>query len=731
MHKRTAQIAFIRIAFILPVLAMGGMALATLLSLQPPERLTLSHQQENMPVMTDRRGIPLVPVRDRGNQPVWLVPLYDMPELLVQAFVFSEDRRFYQHNGIDAQALAGAVWQNIRALARVRGGSTITEQVVRIRHQRPRTLWAKWLEKWEALALERHNSKHDILEYYLNQLPYAANRQGVVQAASWYFDRDTKTLNDREMLALVVMARAPSRYDLYRAPGKIDSAIDRLAQQMYAANLIDQTRLEHIMATKLAPQRPIWSDQAGHFVSWARRNLDHIPPMSRQQRLRTTLDSHLQQQIQDIIDQRLAHLRRLSVHNAAAMVVDHRDGRILAYVVAGGDTSTGARAPNYAIDAVQVPRQPGSALKPFLYAAALARGWTAATMIDDSPMAEMVGSGLHEFRNYSHSFYGPLSLREALGNSLNIPALRTIGFVGARDYLALLQRLGITSLDRSADYYREGLALGSAEISLYQMVQAYTVLAARGQFRPLRFALEQDFSRAEQIFSPEIASLIGHILSDPWARQREFGYYSVLNLPVQTAIKTGTSTDYRDAWTLGFDSRYVVGVWMGDLNHLPMDGVTGAIGPALAVRSIFSILNQDQQTRPLYLSPLLTPKPVCAGQDCVVREEYFLPGTGPDILEQAAPPIRITRPVQGLQMAWDPRIPAAEQYFSFRLEGLDGQCPQEKCTIQWHINNQSPITTATGSYRWPVQRGNYTLRVSVLREKQPIFEGGPIQFVVK
>ncbi len=714
--------------WIVPAALAAGLIAATMHSMSPlPGRLSEIVRDSERAAITDRNGVPLgVSYQNRWNSFDY-VPLHAIPDFLLQAILTSEDRHFYQHHGVDFAALAGAAWQDVKSRSRVRGGSTISEQVVRILHPRPRTLWSKWVELWEALLLESRASKGEILEFYCNELPYASNRRGVVQAASHYFDRDLSTLTRKEMLALVVLARAPSGYDLYRDSQRVEPAIGRLAQAMD----LPPAEREEIAAAPLVLDSNDWSEDAPHFVSWLRRRL---PREEAGRTIRSTLDIHLQRLVRDIVAERLRSLSKLTVGNAAAIVVDHRSNEVLAWVVVGGTESL--QHADDAIDAVVSPRQPGSALKPFLYAAALDQGWSPATMLDDSPMAETIGSGLHEFKNYSRSFYGRITLREALGNSLNIPALRTIGFVGPAPYLDRLHRLGFASLNRDVSIYKEGLALGNGEVTLFEMAQGYAALAEKGVFRPLKTVQDEaPPERGEQVYSPEAASLIGNILSDPLARHLEFGYSSVLNLPVQTAVKTGTSTDYRDAWTMGFDSRYVVGIWMGNLDRSPMDGVTGAVGPALALRSIFAELHLDERTQPLYLSPRLVRKEVCLKTDaetgCTQRSEFFLSGTEESSIEPPGePPIELSRPTQGLQMAFDPRIPPELQSFDFRIDGLTGKC-EPSCTVDWRLNGARLATTDGGDYRWPVRRGKYDLRAEVHRGGELLFASGDIHFQVK
>ena len=267
-------------------------------------------------------------------------------------------------------------------------------------------------------------------------------------------------------------------------------------------------------------------------------------------------------------------------------------------MVGGGGDQAGPRTH---IDAVRAPRQPGSAMKPLLYGLALDSGWTAATVIDDSPLAADVGPGLHAYQNYSRRFYGPIGLRDALGNSLNIPALKALHFVGSTAYLGFLRELGFTSLNDHPDVYGDGLALGNGAVSLYELVQAYAALANGGQYRPLTVLAEpgrQSLGRqtsGRQVLSAEGASLIANILSDRDARTLEFGRASVLNFQAPTAVKTGTSSDFRDAWAVGFDARHTVGVWMGNLDQTPSQGVTGSTGPAILLLAMDPRLPPEHQ----------------------------------------------------------------------------------------------------------------------------------------
>jgi penicillin-binding protein 1C len=701
---------------------------ATLVSLKPIDASLhdIASDAQTLRV-TDRTGKPLgISYQDRWNS-FDHVALYDMPDLLKAAFLMSEDRRFYALGGVDWRARVSALRQNITSGKSVRGASTVTEQVVRMVNPRKRTLWSRWLEGFEAMLLERHAGKADILEFYLNQVPYAANRRGVTQAARYYFNRDLATLTPKEILALAVLVRAPSSYDPYRHKGRIDAPLARLAATLRTAGVLTPAQYAALDDETLEFSKAELPVEARHFARHVRLNV------ADNELYRTTLDATLQRQVQNLIDTRLKSLNSRNVHNAAVIVADHHSGEILAWVVGGAND--GDDTPSHEFDTVTTPRQPGSAMKPFLYALALDKGWTAATLLDDSPLAEAVGGGLHNFRNYSNTYYGEITLREALGNSLNIPALLTIRHVGTGDYLTTLQHLGFKSLTRNSDIYDEGLALGNGEVTLLEMAQAYGALANRGLYQPFRIVRQQNnLPPPKRVYSDETASLMGNILSDPSARRMEFGAGSVLNLPVQTAAKTGTSTDYRDAWTLAYNDRYVVGIWMGNLDNTPMREITGSTGPALALRGIFALLNKNRDTDKLYLSPRLAVKDVCtrppnALGECPMRSEWFAPGTIP---QDAAPKIakahgyELVRPTDGLQIAYDPRIPASHQKFRFEIAGpLDGK------TVHWTLDGKKLTGSGAPTLLWPVEKGRHTLTATVADASGEMTELPKATFIVK
>ncbi|GAB6144549.1 transglycosylase domain-containing protein [Desulfocicer niacini] len=719
------------------------------------------------PRLLDRRGIPLTTTYTGTWNTHDQRPLYGIPEFLKQAFVFSEDRRFYDHSGVDWLARLHALFQNIKARRAVRGASTITEQVVRLIHPRPRTLWSRWIEGFEAHELEKTNAKQDILWFYLNQVPYASRRRGIAQAARFYFDRDVDSLNLKESMALAVLVRAPDFYDLYRHPGRINAPLAALAWEMRKQGQLSSSEQQTITAVPFELKRPALSVKAPHFIRFVLNHPDAFNG-THPKKIHTTLDASLQQRVQTFLDAALASHRNRKVHNGAALVVDHKTGEILAWAVGAdkGDTDTEQGNGFYrshcdkenlqppttqypeqarpqphgqAINAVTALRQPGSAMKPFVYAMALEKGWTAATLIQDTPLAARVGLGMHAYHNYSGQYYGAVTLRNALGNSLNIPAVRTIQFVGVKDYLIRLRALGFTTLNQHPDFYGDGLALGNGEVSLYELVQAYTVLANQGRFIALRSISGELIPHTRQVFSREVTSLMGNILSDSKARTLEFGGGCLLNFPVQTAVKTGTSSDYRDAWAMGYNYNFTVGVWMGNLDGSPTRGMTGSRGPAFVLRGIFARLNQLRDTRPLYMSPRLVRREIInedtrparhstkLRQACcsrAVRTEWFIPATEPvqaitttmkDItkweasIQHHAEELRFIQPLNGMHLAMDPRIPDDREVLACRVTGVS---PGDHLT--WYLDGQL-LSTTESQFNWQIKPGSHVLEVAMIR----------------
>lgn len=701
--------------------------------LPPASSLVVSGQVQRQ-LIVDRQGERLVDTYENRWNEFDQVAISAIPDFQVKAFLTSEDRKFYSHWGVDWQGRLSSLYAALRTGQIHRGASTITEQVVRMLTPRPRTFWSRWIETWEAYALEARWDKVSILEFYLNQVPYSGKRRGVAQAARYYFGRDMGTLNNAEMLSLAVLVRAPAAFDPRKHSDLLLKRVEWLAKDLGIAPEQDESiRVAKLSGFDLSRSSQI-EIEAGAFSDFARKSFQDWGKSHgvTANVIETTLDGGLQNFSQNLLSHEIENLKKKNVNHGALLVADHQTGEILSWAVAGGTS----------YNTVLVPRQPGSTLKPFLYGLALQKGWTPATVIIDEPLVTAVGRGVHAIRNYSREYYGPVTMREALGNSLNTPAIKTVKFVTPDALLDLMKRAQFSTLKENADFYGEGLALGSSEVTLFDLVQAYTLFSSEGRVRPLRwFKMEPD-RPTEQVLDPQAASLVSHILADPKSRLLEFGATSILNFPAPTSVKTGTATDYRDAWAVGFNGRYVVGVWMGDLDRRPTEGNTGARGPALILRSVFNYLNQEMPpTKPLPLNQNLVAQEVCkqsdhvivkTGDECQSYTEYFIPGT--ELNAQAAAKVagavhtspRISFPLPLVELAWDPRLPASAQALELKVENVvSGD------RIRWWMNEKYLGETSAKKLLWPIMRGKQKLSAQLIRADGSTETLRPVPFIVK
>ncbi len=636
-----------------------------------------------------------------------VLPASAMPLLLREAFVAAEDHRYWQHGGVDWRARFAALWQNLRASRIVRGASTIGEQAARILHPRPSTYWSHWIWGLDATRLLRRFGHAEVLTFYLNQVPYAANRRGVAQAARYYFGRDVQSLNPAQQLALAVLVRSPAAYDPRQHPRALRAAVARLAQQMRREGTLSAGDATAVARASFAPATRRLPVSAGPFVAYAlaQAKVQRVPGPT----IQTTLDPALEIFVQQTLRAGVAALTLRGVRNGAALVVDNQTGAILAWAVAPkGDA--------YAIDPVTTPRQPGSALKPFVYGLAMADlGWQADRVLMDTPLTERVQQGVHRYRNYSGRYYGRVSLRYALANSLNIPAIRTAQAVGPADIVRELQAFGFSTFQKSADYYGPAIALGDGAVPLFDLVQGYASLARRGGFLPLHALQDHAPGEPMPVLPDTVTSLLANILSDPNARAAEFGADSVLDLPEPTAVKTGTSSDYHDLWAVGFDDRYTVGVWMGNLEGAATQGLTGSMGPAPVLRRIFARLRQAAPYAGLWLSPQLQAVHACewiGPAPCIERQEWYAPRAGAlaDHPATASAPDRpvIAQPLDGETLAIDPRLPASAQQLTLRIDAGGDAIRQ----VTWRIDGR-PLSQRGTTVAWPVVRGQHRASAQV------------------
>ncbi|MBI3563371.1 MAG: penicillin-binding protein 1C [Gammaproteobacteria bacterium] len=484
----------------------------------------------------------------------YLEPLDKIPEQLRNAFVLAEDRHFYTHQGVEWRALARGLYYSLRQWRKVSGGSTITMQLVKINWPELRGVVHKPAQILQALWLEHKYSKGELLTYYLNTVPFGNKISGVGAACRYFFNKTCEQLSPGQVASLAIIPRNPNLF--IGRPTALAQRRHDLLQKMFAATdtvVLTQAQSEPIKFTKTNPQF-----YAAHLTE---RILEEKPSQSE---IFTTIDLELQKTLQALLYAETAK-RRGSGDSGAALVLDNDTGEVLAYV----------GSPDYfdpahgMVDGIRVLRSPGSALKPFVYELALENNWNLYSIVPDIPMVFSTQRAVYEPNNYGGNFSGPRTIRDALANSKNLPALYMTTQLGETRVLERLRRLGFTSLQQPAEYYGVGLALGNGEVSLWELTQAYSILARLGTTITPTY-LRGNIALPKRVMPAETAFLIADVLRDPQARQEEFGRGGPLEFDYDVAVKTGTSSDYRDNWTVGFTKKITVGVWRGNADATPM-----------------------------------------------------------------------------------------------------------------------------------------------------------------
>jgi len=685
--------------------------------------------------LLDRNGELLQRLRvNMDERKLSWVKLEDVSPALRHALIASEDRRFFQHSGIDWSAVAASAWGNLWN-TKTRGASTITMQLAGLiyddlrRKSGARSLTQKVSQAWIAQSLERSWRKDQILEAYLNLVAFRGELVGVHALSRVMFGKHPSGLDQGEAAIAVALIRAPNA-----TPRRVtERACAILKEEGAGAQCSGMDGRAELALARVSAKRDLpGTSDAPQLAPHLARKLLNAPG----QQLRSTLDAPLQRFATQALRHQLAGLAERNIEDGAIIVIDNATGEVLAWVGSSGPLSAAAN-----VDGVVAQRQAGSTLKPFLYELAIERKWlTAASLLDDSPVNLATSAGLYIPQNYDKQYKGLVSLRTSLGSSLNIPAVRTLVMVTPERFFRRLQALGF-NLRESGDYYGYSLALGSADVTLANLANAYRVLANQGRYTPLRTRLDEARTavRTTQVMDADAAYIVGDILSDRSARARTFGLENALSTRIWTAVKTGTSKDMRDNWCVGYSSRYTVGVWVGNASGAPMWDVSGVTGAAPVWQEVMQYLHERGRSggRDAGNGPPAKPAGVQAQairyeQDVeAARTEYFLPGTGQAEIRLAyARDIHpaITYPTTGMLAALDPDIPPARQRIRFRAQGapagsrwmLDGKLIPQELMQAGRVKAQKVTASASASsqealgFDWMPWPGKHVL---VLQDK--------------
>jgi penicillin-binding protein 1C len=614
----------------------------------------------------DRHGEPLSRVRiDKSRRRGEWVALKDVSPALVDAVLLAEDHRFREHSGVDWMGLLGAARQTSRGERR--GGSTLTMQLAaqlepRLERGGQRGPVDKWRQLRQALALERAWSKDQILEAWLNLAPFRGEVEGVDAAARTLIGKGPSGLDRAESAILTTLVRAPN-------------ANPELVARRACALLDDDTACFSAQRLALGGLRAPRANTDGDAPHLARKLLTQPG-----ERLVSTLDAGLQRFASQTLQRHLLELEGRNVRDGAVVVLDNETGALLAYVGSSGELS---RSPE--VDGAAAPRLAGSTLKPFLYALAIERRLlTAASILDDSPLAVSTVAGLYVPQNYDRLFKGPVTLRQALAGSLNVPAVRTLELVGYAPLHARLRELGLSTLDRDADHYGFGLALGGGEVTLVDLTRAYRALANGTGM------------------DPRAAYIVSDILADPAARAGTFGLFNALATPYRASVKTGTSKDMRDNWAIGYTRRYTVGVWVGNFSGEAMHDVSGVSGAAPVWRDVMDRLMEAGEGAATVPPAGIRLAHTRLGGLEPDRDEWFIDGTQVERVVALAPgaaqPL-LDSPVNGSTFAIDPDIPPDNQRIVVRARGVRGG---ERLALP-----DGSEVAANEAYLWAPTRGRH------------------------
>jgi penicillin-binding protein 1C len=608
-------------------------------------------------LLVDRHGLPLAELPGEGDGlGYWELPAV-LPPRLVAATLQAEDQRYYSHGGVELRSVLRALWQDLRARRVVSGASTIAMQVARLQHRERRTPLHKLREMTEAALLVSQHGHEAVLRRYLELAPYGHRVRGAERAARLYFDRPVEDLSWAQAAFLAALPQRPGRMDPFDPKGlqRALARMRRVLRGLRDAGVLSQVEFTQASQGELSLSKaPRRRPETLHAVLAAAKETEGpqgpFAPADAGHVVHTSLDLELQGEAARALAVGVAAVASRGAGNGALLALDPRTGEVLAHVGSADWFSDETRG---AIDYARTRRSPGSALKPFLYGLALAQGKaTAATELPDLPL-DLSGEG-GRAENVDHTFFGPVLLREALGNSRNLPAMRVVQSVGVESALRLFEQGGVQGVSWEPGRYGLGLALGNLHVTLEELARLYAALARGGSAVALTRRLQEPAelyaartaaARTEpaRLLPRDAALLIDHVLSDPLARRPTFPAGGPLDFDGAVAVKTGTSQGHRDAWAVAFDEQLVVAVWVGNHDWRRTDGLTGASAAAPIVRRVFEAA---QALRPALrpASPRTTwrlpdefqTRTICslsgklAARGCPhTREEVFAPGTEP------------------------------------------------------------------------------------------------------
>jgi len=618
-HRKT-------LLWLLPLLIIAG-----ILIIPWPASLILTTPAHSIAI-TDRNGALLYEQRKLDSGSRNPIALKEIPEPFIDALLAVEDRTFYTHPGVSARGIARALWQNLVTGSIVSGGSTITQQLVRSGSTGKRTVISKIREAFLALKLEQMLTKNEILERYINTVAFGHEAYGIQSAAQTFFDKDPRELSLAECAFLAGLPQSPVSFDPFQHMDRAKARQRLVLTALQDTGALSEKEQTDAFAEPLTLARDSTAIRAPHFVMWLQDQHPEIRDAT--EPIRTTIDLTLQTETEQIIARQLQKLQDKNVTSAAVVVLDAHTGEILTMI---GSADFYNREDDGQVNVAVTARQPGSALKPFTYALALASGDTAATTVADTEVQFFTQEGNpYTPRNYDYDTHGLVRYREALANSYNIAAVKVVEKVGVPKLLNFLKSAGIATLNQTPEFYGLALTLGDGEVRLLELAKAYGIFARGGTTLETRSLMNEKPVPGVKILDPKVAWIIADILSDPQARLPQFGDSGPLNFNRTVAAKTGTTRNSRDNWTMGFTPDVIVGVWVGNADNSPMKDTSGVTGAGPIFHDVMVAATRHQIPAAFAQPPGMIrkqicilsgklPTPICGG----TMQEWFIAGTEP------------------------------------------------------------------------------------------------------
>ena len=621
--KKKALILTLAITILAAVWLLRGVWLPFLC--ENPQTLIDKHFSSGG-LYTDRHGrILKVFADERGDFAVY-TSLASHSAQLLNAVLIAEDRNFYTHPGFDIRSMARALWQNVSSRRIVSGASTISQQLIRVVKPRSRTISTKISELLTALRLENIVPKNLILEKYLNAVCMFGNIRGTHMAALLMFGKSPEMLNLAESATLAAAIQAPGRFDPFTKAGNIRLLKRRnwLLNEMLKAGKCTAKEFENAISTIIPTHKRHRPFNAPHFCELA-VNLYQEPKGT----LKTTIDLDTQNFLHSTISSHMPRLMKSGANQAGAIIADAGNLEILAMT---GSAQYGPIAGGFN-NACIARRSGGSILKPFLYALAIENGYFPSFVIPDTMQTFKTPQGEYIPFNADRRSYGPVSIRAALGNSLNISAVKMLNLTGIKNFYKLLVDLKLLK-DKpgAADFFGLGLAIGNPEVRMLDLIEAYGVFCNAGILKTVKFFTDQT-QLNKPVISPKAAFLIYDILSDPAARLFTFGNPAFYKSKRPVAIKTGTSTDYRDAWLIAVNPDFIIGIWVGNFSGAPTRALSGATACGPIYKNLIDFLEEVGSEKKLAIPAGIHKKAVCSisgqfpGQHCQMVGYDFFPDT--------------------------------------------------------------------------------------------------------